>query len=93
MKLNFIKSRTVIGLICIVLSLFICFILTPMFNSGLKAQKEIIRISSDMKKGEVITDAKLEVVKVGAYNLPQNIIKRKEDVIGKYINSDRKSVV
>lgn len=88
MKLNFIKSRTVIGLICIVLSLFICFILTPMFNSGLKAQTEIIRISADMKKGEIITDDKLEVVKVGAYNLPQNIIKRKDDVIGKYLSSD-----
>ncbi|WP_010249485.1 Flp pilus assembly protein CpaB [Acetivibrio cellulolyticus] len=88
MKLNFIKSRTAIGLICIVLSLFICFILTPMFNSGLKAQTEIIRISSDMKKGEVIAGNKLEVVKVGAYNLPQNIIKRKEDVVGKYVNCD-----
>ena len=30
--MQFIKNRTVIGVICIVLSLVICFAVTPLFN-------------------------------------------------------------
>ena len=30
--MRFLKNRTVIGVICIVLSLIICFAVTPLFN-------------------------------------------------------------
>ena len=84
MKWNILKNRTVIGLICIALSLIICFGLTPLFNRALRAQTEIVRILDTVKKGEVITANKLETVKVGAYNLPSNVVKRTDEVIGKY---------
>ena len=84
MKWNILRNRTVIGLICITLSLIICFGLTPLFNSAMRAQTEIVRISDNVKKGEVITANKLETVAVGAYNLPGNVVKKKDDVIGKY---------
>jgi pilus assembly protein CpaB len=84
MKWNILKNRTVIGLICIALSFIICFGLTPLFNSAVRAQTEIVRISDTVKKGEVITANKLETVKIGAYNLPGNVVKRKDEVIDKY---------
>ena len=88
MQLNILKNRTVIGLICIFLSLIICFGLTPLFNSELRAQTEIVRATTTVKKGEVITADKLEMVKVGAFNLPDNVVKSKENVVGKYVNVD-----
>lgn len=84
MKLDTFKNKTVIGLGCIILSLILCFGLTPLLNSAARAQTEIVRISDTVKKGEAITAAKLETVKVGAYNLPQGIAKSKDEAVGKY---------
>jgi pilus assembly protein CpaB len=89
MNLNSIlKNRTVIGLLCISLSLLICFGLTPLFNNALKSQTEIIRVTKDIKKGEAITSGNTEKVKVGAFNLPVNLIKNTEEVTGKYAVAD-----
>lgn len=84
MKQDIFKNRTVIGLGCIILSLILCFGLTPLLNSAVRAKTEIVRISDTVKKGEVITAAKLERVRVGAYNLPQGIVKSKAEAVGKY---------
>lgn len=84
MNLNSIfKNRTVIGLLCIVLSIVICFGITPLFNNSLKEQTEVLRITRDIKKGEVLTTNSFEKVKVGKYNLPQQAIKNEENVLGK----------
>ena len=92
MKMNLNRSifrnRTIIGVVCIVLSLVICFGITPLFNSSLRSQTEIVRVTSDIKKGEVIGEDKLEVVKVGAYNLSDYVMKSKATVIGKYVVAD-----
>lgn len=85
---NILKDRTVIGLSCIILSLLICFGLTPLFNNALKAQTEIIRITKDIKKGEAITENDVERVKVGGYNLPTAVIKSLGDLKGKYALAD-----
>lgn len=85
---NILKNRTVIGLTCILLSLLICFGLTPLFNNALKAQTEILRVNKDIKKGEAITENHVERVKVGAYNLPETIVKSLEDIKGKYVLTD-----
>lgn len=85
---NILKNRTVIGLACIVLSLFICFGLTPLFNNALKAQTEIIRVTKGIKKGEAITANHVERVKVGAYNLPETVVKSPEGLKGKYALAD-----
>ncbi len=50
-----LKNRTLIGASCIVLSLVICFGLTPLFNNAMTAQTEIMRVKSEIKKGELIT--------------------------------------
>lgn len=84
MNLSIFKNRTVIGLGCIILSLILCFGLAPLLSSAARAQTEIVRISATVAKGEAITTDKLETVKVGAYNLPQNLVKSKADAVGKY---------
>lgn len=83
-----LKNRTFIGAACIILSLLICFGLTPLFNSALKAQTEIIRVTKDIKKGDAIAADKIEKVKVGAYNLPGNVVKNADELKGKFAAAD-----
>lgn len=85
---NLLKNRIVVGLICIITALVICFGLTPMFNDALKSKVEIVRVSTEIKKGDEITQKMVTTVEVGGYNLPSNVVYKAEDVIGKYANTD-----
>ena len=85
---NLMKNRIVVGLICIVVALIICFGLTPMFNDALKSKVEIVRVNTEIKQGDEITSKMLTTVEVGGYNLPSNVVYEAEDVVGKYANAD-----
>ena len=85
---NLLKNRIVIGLICIILSLIICFGLTPMFNNALKSKVSLVRVNTEIHKGDQITEKMITTVEVGGYNLPDNVVYRAEDVVGKYANTD-----
>lgn len=89
--MNILKNRTVLGLICIVLLLIICFGLTPLFNGAVKSQVEIVRMVKDVKQGGVITADIVATVKVGGYNLPDNIMRQTGNVVGKYAKCDMQS--
>ncbi|MBU5445241.1 Flp pilus assembly protein CpaB [Paenibacillus sp. MSJ-34] len=82
--MQWFKNRTVLGIGCIALSLLICFGLTPLFHQALRAQTEIVRVTRDIEKGEQITREKLEVVQVGAYNLPSHVMTSLDSVAGQY---------
>ncbi|WP_163859532.1 Flp pilus assembly protein CpaB [Paenibacillus elgii] len=82
--MQWVKNRTVLGIGCIVLSLLICFGLTPLFQQSLQAQTEIVRVTQDIATGEQITKEKLEIVQVGAYNLPSNVLTSMDAVVGQY---------
>lgn len=84
MNKNIFKNRMVIGAVCIVLSMIVCFGITPLFNSGLKAQTDIVRVKADISRGDKITDSMIEVISVGAHNLPADVVKSKDEVLGKY---------
>lgn len=82
--MNLLKNRTLIGIIAIVLSLLISFVLAPLFNKSLSAKTEILRVTKEIKAGEEITKDKVESVKVGGFGLPNEVLKDKEVVIGKF---------
>lgn len=85
---NLLKNRIVVGLLCIITALIICFGLTPMFNDALKSKVELVRVSSEIKKGDQITAGMITTVEAGGYNLPSDVVYKKEKVIGKYANAD-----
>ncbi len=89
--MNLLKNRTVLGLLCIVLSLIICFGLTPLFNGAVNAQVEIVRMVTDVKRGDVITADMVAAVTVGGYNLPDGVIKETGNVVGKFARYDMQS--
>ena len=84
------RNRTVIGVLCILLSLVICFGVTPLFTRSASEKANIVRVTADIGEGEQITADMIQTVEVGAYNLPVNIMAEKNDVIGKYATADLK---
>lgn len=86
--MSFLKNRTVLGVICIVLSLLICFALTPLFNQTVSQKTSIVRVVKDIKCGDQITKDMVQTVDVGGYNLPENIMKQADSVIGKYTTAN-----
>ena len=82
--MKFLKNRTVLGIVCIILALIICFAITPLFNASKSSTMRIIRIKNDLKIGQEITSKDIESVEVGAYNMPSDVAQKSEDVVGKY---------
>ena len=86
--MKFLKNRTVLGVVCIALSLIICFAITPLFNASKSSTTKIFRVKNDLKIGQQITSKDVEFVEVGAYNLPGEVMKNSADVIGKYASAE-----
>ncbi len=86
--MRFLKNRTVLGVICIALALIICFAITPLFNASKSSTMKIVRIKNDLKIGQEITSKDIEVVEVGAYNMPSEVMQKSEDVVGKYASAE-----
>ena len=85
--MSVIKNRTVIGILCIVLSLVICFVVTPLFNKSISKKTEIVRVVKPIKIGDEITKDMVKRVEVGAYNLPEDVVRTMEEVTGKYASA------
>ena len=82
------KNRIVIGVACIILSLVICFAVTPLFNRSISEKTQIVRVVREIKKGDEITAAQVKVVEVGGYNLPEDVVRNPETAIGRYASAD-----
>ena len=78
-----VGNRTVIGIICIVVALAICFGIAPLVNRLSDGKTKIVRLILDISAGATITEADIEVADVGSYNLPTGVIKDKAQVVGK----------
>ena len=82
------RNRTVIGVLCILVALIICFGVTPLFSRSASEKTEIVRVTKDIKEGDEITAEMVQTVEVGAYNLPQDLMTDKKEVVGKYATAD-----
>jgi pilus assembly protein CpaB len=85
---NIFRNRTILGIACIVLSLIICFGLTPLFNNAIGTKVNVVRVSENIVKGELITSKKVQTVEVGGYNMSDAVLKNPENIIGKYAKAD-----
>ena len=83
-----LKNRTLIGVLCILIAIIICYGLTPLFNSAVTARGDIVRVSTNIRRGDAITSDMLETVNVGTYNLPTNLLTTRDDIVGRYALAD-----
>ncbi|QNK39975.1 Flp pilus assembly protein CpaB [Caproicibacter fermentans] len=86
--MKLLKNRTALGAVCIVLSLLICFALTPLFNQSVSRKTAVVRVVKDIQSGEQITKDMVQTVEVGGYNLPETVMKKADSVVGKYAKAD-----
>ncbi|HML39004.1 MAG TPA: RcpC/CpaB family pilus assembly protein [Bacillota bacterium] len=86
--MSILKNRTMVGALCILLSLIICFGVTPLFNRAVNAKTDIVRVVKEIKVGEKITGAMVQTAEVGGYGLPDSVIRKTDSVIGKYAKAD-----
>ena len=76
------------GVLCILLSLVICFAITPMFNRTISQKTEIVRVTKDIRIGDEITNDMVKAVEVGGYNMPEGVARSVEEVVGRYASAD-----
>ena len=88
MLFNFLKNRTVLGITCIVLSFFICFVLSPVISRTNAKNIKVVRAVTDIKSGDQITKSMVSEISMSSANQPDSIIKNADDVIGKYAAMD-----
>lgn len=82
------NSRFIYGILALVLAAVIAFFAIPSIASQTNGVTEIVRVTQPIEKGGEITKDAVETVEVGAHNLPDNIARSFEDVIGKYSIAD-----
>lgn len=79
-----LKNRTLIGIVLIIISIGLCFGISPLFNVLLAQKTTIIRLASDIPQGAQITPQMLEAVEVGTLNLPSETLTDPAQIVGKY---------
>ena len=85
------KNRTVIGIVCIVLALAVTFGVAPLVNKLADSRCEIVRLIKNVTQGHMIAESDIEVVTVGSYNLPADVITKKEAAVGMFAACDLKA--
>lgn len=81
------KNRMVLGITCIVISLIICFAITPLINMGLSKKTTVVRMKQNVLEGEQLTRSMLEEIEVGNYNMPENVFHSISEVEGLYLTA------
>lgn len=81
------KNRMVLGITCIVISLIICFAITPLINMGLSKKTTVVRMKQNVLEGEQLTRGMLEEIEVGNYNMPENVFHSISEVEGLYLTA------
>ncbi len=85
MKMN---NRFIYGIFSIILAAIIAFIAIPAVTSKTSSTCEIVRMKTFVSRGNPITAEDLELVEVGEYNMPGNVARTIDDVIGTYAAAD-----
>ncbi len=76
------KNRIFIGVVCLLLAGIIAFGLLPGLYSRQASTAEIVRLDQTVEAGTVITDDMLTVAEVGAYGLPDDVVRVKSQITG-----------
>lgn len=85
MNKNIFRNRTIIGAACILLAVLVCFGVTPLFNAGLKAQTEAVRVKAEViPRGAYITADMVEVYTRGVSGMEDSVATSLDEVVGRY---------
>lgn len=78
------KNRTIIGILCILLSGAIMFGITPLINTVTSGKIEVMQVVSRIEPGQAITAEDVTKVQIGSLGIKDTAIKDEKQLIGKY---------
>lgn len=78
----FRKSKFLIAALCILLAAVIAFVGLPKIYKDQAALTSAVLIKNDIDAGTVITKDMLSVEQIGAYGLPEHVLRSVDDAIG-----------
>ena len=81
-------NRTVIGLICIVAALIICFGVAPLVNKLSEGTTKVVRVVAPIAQGTQITETHVKIEEVGKKGVPEGVFTKLAEVVGKYATCD-----
>ena len=84
------RNRTALGLICVILAAVVTFVIGPLITKVSSQTTTIVRAKTNITQGNMLTEDNTEMVEVGGLNLPSNVIKKQESVLGQYATCDMK---
>lgn len=82
------KNRTLIGLICIVLSVVLMVFVVPRLSKIGEGTVSLVRAKTDIPRGTRITEAMVETVKVYAQDIGAKSLSDTKDAVGKFAACD-----
>lgn len=85
------KNRTILGIVCMLLAVAVCFGIAPLVNRAASAKVDVVCVAVDVPHGKVISGDDVKIVTIGAHNLSPKVIRDKGAVIGKYAACDLKA--
>lgn len=86
--MKFLKNRLAVGISCIVMSLLIGLVGIPLMTSSRNEKIDVVRLKTDIVKGQQLKEEMLEKVLVDRASLPQGIARDRKDVAGLYAAYD-----
>jgi pilus assembly protein CpaB len=78
------RNRMFLAVVSLILAAVLCFVAAPELAKASNRQTEIVRVVKTIPENTIITKDMVQTVRVGGYNLPSNVLKDTQDVIGKY---------
>ncbi|WP_277668570.1 Flp pilus assembly protein CpaB [Caproiciproducens galactitolivorans] len=80
--LKLFKNKIFIGAMCLLLAGILAFVFLPRLYGAQSGTTEIVKLRQTVESGTVITDDMLTVAEVGAYGLPDSVIRDKSEITG-----------
>lgn len=86
--MKFLRNRTAIGFIVIIMAFALCFGVAPAMSDSMNSKITVVKIKADVPKGQIITQDKIETTDVVQSMVPANCLVDKTKVVGKYATAD-----
>lgn len=86
--MKFLQNKIVIGAACIVIAGIFAFGVLPGMYKEKGGTEKIVKLNSTISAGTKIEEAMLVETEVGSFGMPEGVIKKKDDIVGKYARTE-----
>lgn len=82
--MKFLQNKIIVGAVCILTAGIFAFGILPSMYKGKGGTEKVVKVNATVVAGTKIEEDMLIETEVGSYGLSENVIKKKEDAVGKF---------